>query len=217
MNKESRPNTYLRIINAALILFNEYGERNISTNHIANHLGISPGNLYYHFSNKDEIIIQLFKRYSEAVFNYLTQTQLPNNITKIVEYMKGIYDIMWEYRFFFSDVNALLVRSNELLGEHSQFTQGKISPLLFNLLTQLQDFNMIEIDEIGKKDLVINMWIISKYWFDFDSSMQGRTKISSQAKQRGVYQTLSLLRPYLRQSYRAEFDQSMMALNLNNH
>lgn len=215
MSKESRPNTYLRIINAALTLFNEHGERNISTNHIANHLGISPGNLYYHFSNKDEIIIQLFKRYSEAIFGYLTQTKLPDNIAKIVEYMKGIYDIMWEYRFFFSDVNALLVRSNELLGEHSQFTQGKISPLLFNLLTQLHDFNMIEIDEIGKKDLVINMWIISKYWFDFDSSMQGRTKINAQAKQRGIYQTLSLLRPYLCQSYRTEFDQAMMALNLN--
>ena len=53
MTKDTRPNTYSRIVEASLTLFNEEGERNISTNHIAAHLGISPGNLYYHFRNKD--------------------------------------------------------------------------------------------------------------------------------------------------------------------
>ena len=54
MTRIAKTNTYTRIIDASLALFNEEGERNISTNHIAAHLGISPGNLYYHFRNKDE-------------------------------------------------------------------------------------------------------------------------------------------------------------------
>ena len=53
MAKEPRQNTYTKIIEASLLLFNEEGERQISTNHIAAYLGISPGNLYYHFRNKD--------------------------------------------------------------------------------------------------------------------------------------------------------------------
>ena len=73
MAKESRPNTYNRIVDASLVLFNEEGERNISTNHIAAHLSISPGNLYYHFRNKDEIIMQLFKRYSQELLGYLRE------------------------------------------------------------------------------------------------------------------------------------------------
>ena len=73
MPRIAKVNTYTRIINASLALFNEEGERNISTNHIAAHLGISPGNLYYHFRNKDEIIVQLFKRYSEALLSTLTR------------------------------------------------------------------------------------------------------------------------------------------------
>lgn len=45
VTRPAKINTYTRIIDASLALFNEEGERNISTNHIAAHLGISPGNL----------------------------------------------------------------------------------------------------------------------------------------------------------------------------
>ena len=106
MPRIAKVNTYTRIINASLALFNEEGERNISTNHIAAHLGISPGNLYYHFRNKDEIIVQLFKRYSEALLVYLNEAVLPSNVEDSINYMAGIYDVMWEYRFLFSDVNT---------------------------------------------------------------------------------------------------------------
>ncbi|HEZ1210051.1 TPA: TetR/AcrR family transcriptional regulator, partial [Neisseria meningitidis] len=80
VTRPAKINTYTRIIDASLALFNEEGERNISTNHIAAHLGISPGNLYYHFRNKDEIIVQLFKRYSEALLEYLNEAVLPSDV-----------------------------------------------------------------------------------------------------------------------------------------
>ena len=72
MTKDTRPNTYSRIVEASLMLFNEEGERNISTNHIAAHLGISPGNLYYHFHSKDEIVNALFADYEKDIENLLT-------------------------------------------------------------------------------------------------------------------------------------------------
>ena len=53
-----------RIIHSATELFNDQGERNITTNHIAAHLGISPGNLYYHFRNKEDIIHSIFDQYA---------------------------------------------------------------------------------------------------------------------------------------------------------
>ncbi|SUA36297.1 TetR family transcriptional regulator [Neisseria zoodegmatis] len=214
MAKEIKINTYTRIIDAGLMLFNEEGERNISTNHIAAHLGISPGNLYYHFRNKDEIIVQLFKRYSDDLLNYLHNAQLPAGVCDAISYMSGIYDVMWRYRFLFSDVNTLLARSAELLGEHNNFTQAKVSPLLVNLLTRLNGLGIIKADETSMNDLALNMWMVTKYWFDFDGSLRGRAKLTEDSKVRGIQRTLSLLRPYLLPEYLAEFDKTMKDLSL---
>ncbi|MCG7657668.1 TetR/AcrR family transcriptional regulator [Wielerella bovis] len=212
MSKESRPSTYNRIVDASLQLFNEQGERNISTNHIANHLGISPGNLYYHFSNKDEIIVQLFKRYSHEMMTYLHEIEHPNNIIEIVKYFAGIYDILWQYRFLFSDVNGLLTRNRELLGKHNEFTHEQFSPLAIELIGRLKEQDIIHIDEVGIRNLTINLWLVSKYWFDFDISLYGADSPAKKIKARGVYRTLSLLRPHLTEKYIAEFDEQMCLL-----
>ena len=110
---------------------------------------------------------------------YLNEAVLPSDVEDSINYMAGIYDVMWEYRFLFSDVNTLLARSAELLGEHNTFTQAKVSPLLVNLLTQLNGLNIIQADQTAMNDLAVNMWMITKYWFDFDSSLRGRTKLTA--------------------------------------
>ena len=212
MAKEPRQNTYTKIIEASLLLFNEEGERQISTNHIAAYLGISPGNLYYHFRNKDEIIIQLYKRYSEELLALLTDRPLPLSIVELVEYLAGVYNLMWRYRFLFSDVNSLLSRSNELLGEYHDFTQTRIAPLMVRQLISFAEMGIIQGTEEEMRSLAMNMWIITKYWFDFDSSMRGRMGLSEDSKLRGIERTLSLLRPFLNLEYLAEFDQVMAEL-----
>jgi len=194
--KPGKPNTYNRIIDISLQLFNEEGERNISTNHISQHLGISPGNLYYHFRNKDEIIVQLFQRYSNKLLDYIRQTELPDSMAKMGGYLQGVYDILWEYRFLFSDVNTLLSRSKQLLGEHNEFTHVKISPLLVKIFIELRDKGIIEADDEALRELGLNVWLLTKYWFDFDNS-QHTGCWDENTKRRGIYQTMSLIRGFV--------------------
>jgi len=70
MAKEpSRPprRTAERILEVTLELFNRFGEPNVSTTLISAELGISPGNLYYHYPAKDELINSLYDRYERAL------------------------------------------------------------------------------------------------------------------------------------------------------
>ncbi|MDO4694989.1 MAG: TetR/AcrR family transcriptional regulator [Eikenella sp.] len=206
--KSGKPSTYDRIVDASLKLFNEEGERNISTNHIAQHLGISPGNLYYHFRNKDEIIIQLFKRYTNTLLDYIRQTELPADMAKMGEYMNGVYDILWDYRFLFSDVNTLLMRSKELLGDHNEFTHVKISPLLVQIFTELRQKGILEASDQALRELGLNVWLVTKYWFDFDNS-QHDGSWNEGAKRRGIYQTMSLIRGFVAPAHAENYERLM--------
>ena len=55
-----------------LELFNRFGEPNVSTTLISSELNISPGNLYYHFPAKDELVNALFTRYEDALNELLS-------------------------------------------------------------------------------------------------------------------------------------------------
>ncbi len=70
-----RIKTSERIVQNSLDLFNQQGERSVSTNHIAAHMDISPGNLYYHFPNKQAIIAVLFAEYEALVDSFLRPPQ----------------------------------------------------------------------------------------------------------------------------------------------
>lgn len=209
--KKTKQSTYDRIVEASLKLFNEEGERQISTNHISAYLGISPGNLYYHFRNKDEIIMQLFKRYRHDLLTFLESSETPLEAVQVRAFVEKAFDIMWDYRFFFNDVTTLLSRSSELQGEHEKFTLDHVSPLIMRYLTQVGEAGVIDMDQTDREVFTMNFWIVTKYWFVFDSSIHNN-ELDKASKRRGLKQTLGMLRPYLTSAYRPAYDDMLSKL-----
>lgn len=90
-----------KIVYAALELFNQHGERNITTNHIADHIEISPGNLYYHFRNKQEIVREIFALYSAELLERFTPIQgSQESLTMLKSYLDSIFTLMWKLPLF---------------------------------------------------------------------------------------------------------------------
>src|SRR4030095_15189804 len=97
--------TRQRILYASLAMFNAQGEPNVTTNHIADELEISPGNLYYHFRNKDDIVEHLFARYETKMDSVLVSPdeRLPG-LEDIWLQLHLAFECMWEYRFILRDL-----------------------------------------------------------------------------------------------------------------
>ena len=67
-----RSKTKEAILKTSLALFNNEGEHAVSSVDIASVMGISPGNLYYHYKGKEPIIRELFADFEVEIRQVLS-------------------------------------------------------------------------------------------------------------------------------------------------
>ena len=188
-----RIKTSERIVLNSLELFNQQGERSISTNHIAAHMEISPGNLYYHFPNKQAIIAVLFSEYESLVDSFLRP---PQGRAATVEdkrfYLKELLSAMWGYRFLHRDLEHLLDSDPELAARYRRFSQRCViqGAAIYEGFVAA---GILKMDRVQIESLTLNAWIILTSWVRFlCTTRENSNHLSEQAVKRGVYQVLVL-------------------------
>jgi AcrR family transcriptional regulator len=192
------PTTKDRILDAALALFNERGTDNVTTNHIAEALSMSPGNLYYHYRNKSEIVRALFARIqAEWATNYAVPSATMPNIPMMEGMLAGNFDIQARYRFFFRDLTLLLNADPELAAAYrANRAQGIVNTkFLINLFASVGVMNPIE-DEEELGDLAQMLWLVGDFWLVFKDT--GGAEFSPAGKDQGVRIFRRVLTPYLK-------------------
>lgn len=196
------PKTHDRILDAALTLFNERGERNVSTNHIAATLSISPGNLYYYFRNKEEIIYQLFQRYAAEVehsFDVPDEREL--TWQDKMRYFESILESMWSFRFFHRDLEDILTRHELLRTAYGRFTR-RVMDKAQAIYAGMRRAGLIEANDAQIDALILNTWVIATSWTTFlhvSAATNGAGSVVTKAMiKRGVYQIICLEEPYVR-------------------
>ena len=219
MVKKAPRRTAERILEVTLELFNRFGEPNVSTTLISAELRISPGNLYYHYPAKGELIKALFDRYEQALHELLGASHSVHNVEDAWLFMHTVFELIWQHRFLYRDLNDLL-SNNRHLETHFQAVLEDKTRAIHAVLNGMTRAGTLHMDAHEREPTATSMVVLLTYWLSFEYVRSPRRALepeSAQAAQlRGAHQVLSLLMPYLESSQRTHLRDLIHAYNGDN-
>ena len=191
-----------RILEVALAMFNAQGEPNVTTNHIADELGISPGNLYYHYRNKDDIIGQLFARYEQRIDDALVvpADRLPD-LEDIWLQLHLVFECMWDYRFVHRDLVDILSRNRKLRLHYARILR-RASENAAGVMRGLAAAGLLRASADEIRATADNIALVAAFWLNYDAVRQPRQDGATVDLGRGIHQVMMLVAPFLRDAER---------------
>jgi AcrR family transcriptional regulator len=220
----SSKDTRERIVDAAIQLFNSKGVGAVTTNHVAAHLKISPGNLYYHFRNKEEIVRDAFDRMNveaDEVWNVAGGLEPPGfhpekppakpgaiDPTILQRMLVGNLKLFGKYLFFARELPALL-RIDPVLHERYVAISNRRVEQLEAVIIPLIDAGLLK--NVGDREdlrtLVENAWMVGLFCIPYaetlDIAPAGRMNAKAQqerlarAIEHGALLVLHMFKPYM--------------------
>ncbi|MBQ4833984.1 TetR/AcrR family transcriptional regulator [Pseudoalteromonas sp. MMG010] len=189
-------NTKEKIIHTSISLFNEFGERSISTNHIASHLGMSPGNLYYHFKNKEDIIRHIFALYRDHLNTHFKPINTDDDaFLHLSDYLDSLFELMWRFHFFYDNLGVILARDSQLKQDYIDF-QSVLLGQVQRIVIGLRDSGMINIDEQDTIELAHTLKLTVSFWTPYVKARRVSGELAKEDIYRGILKVLALFKAY---------------------
>lgn len=160
------------ILQKAIELFNELGTASVSANALAEALGISAGNLQYHYKNKDEIIRAILEVMFKQFDTAYQPAPGPFTLETLRRMMRFNLEIIWQYRFFYRELGALM-RHDPALASRFREIQAKRLTDQETLVKRLASAGGVQIalssDELHRVFMV--GWVLAHTWLPYVESM----------------------------------------------
>ncbi|MCL6618294.1 TetR/AcrR family transcriptional regulator [Thermomonas hydrothermalis] len=196
--------TRQRILDTSLAMFNAQGEPNVTTNHIADELEISPGNLYYHFRNKDDIIEHLFTGYEARMDAALTapQGRLPG-LEDIWLQLHLVFECIWDYRFLYRDLVDILSRNRRLRLRFARILK-RADEQAHAVLRGLVQAGVMRASADELHAAATNVLVVATFWLNYAAARGDRDEQASIRD--GIVQVMMLIAPFLRDAERVHLN-----------
>lgn len=191
-----------RILAAAQDLFNRFGEPNVSPAQLAGVLGMSTGNMYYHYPSKADLVNALFERYTRKIKKILPAGIEVENVEDAWFFFHTLFELIGEYRFLYRDLSNLLGNNVQMERQIQTLMKQKVEAIQ-NTISGLHRHQLLA---LGKQDnthvIATSMALLMTYWLNYDYIRAPRTALEPAHAERallsGAFHVLHLLSPYLR-------------------
>jgi AcrR family transcriptional regulator len=190
-----------RILETSLALFNRLGEPHITTADIADEMNISPGNLYYHFRNKDDIIGELYAAYEALVVPMLAvPDDPPPGVEDLWFMLHVLFERMREYRFLYRDLDEITSRNRKIALRFADLLQ-RFDRTVIELCRSLVRTGQMHASEREIVALAANATLVSTYWMSWQRvvGMQRASGVDpgEVSLDHAAYHVLALVAPFL--------------------
>ena len=197
----STSSTAAKILEAGRQLFNAKGYAATSLSDIAQSVGISKGNLSYHFPTKRELAMRLIADTRQLARDRRSTLRLGDITDDYVEHLLFAMDMTWNYRFLLRDRKEFV---EELGGPKSELVADFDE--LFTLVQRIDAADMFRKDAVSDLEaLTRSIWIVSRYWMDYLREFEGQEEISWSDQELGIRQHFAVLLPCLTASATRKF------------
>ena len=104
------------ILEVALVLLNERGESAVTSVDLAHEMNISPGNLYYHFKGKEQVVEELYAQFHARTLLALQEiaSQARGDTKETLAGLSVVSDILQQFKFISQDLLGLRERYSGL-------------------------------------------------------------------------------------------------------
>jgi AcrR family transcriptional regulator len=182
-----------RILETSLALMNREGEPHVTTADIADEMNISPGNLYYHFRNKDEIIGELYAAYEQSVTPLLAAPAAAE-VEDLWFLLHLLFERMHEYRFLYRDLDEITSRNRKLAVRVADFLR-RLESTVLELSRSLVRNGRMRAGERELGALAANATLVSTYWMSWQRvAGAGRDEMNLSV---AAYHVLALFAPFM--------------------
>ncbi len=196
-------NTKTKILSAALQLFNQHGLVNVRLQQIANEVGISVGNLAYHYYSKEAIVKGIDQELSNEITPFIAKDRLFLSLMDFDNHLARYYHLLSNYSFYFIDLLELKRAYPKLYKKQDIYIQQIIQQIEYWFLANIERGMIQSPIRAGHyKIIAYTVWMIITFWMTqpIDRGLpEERERIFKEV-------VWSQILPYLTELGRLEFD-----------
>jgi AcrR family transcriptional regulator len=204
-NSQAAAGTKDRILTASLRLFNENGYDAVTTARISEEVGISEGNLWYHFRTKRDLV----RAHQLALFvlidKRLAIASTPDTVLEAYAlFNRLVFEEVWTYQFLYRD-QAEYGRTSPELEERVHRIYETTTNMLVRFFRHMIEARHLDMPDDELTALADNVWMVIRYWPSFLRETRRVVKLDKAALNAGIRHHFALFNTHLTPEARAFF------------